>query len=253
MTRTDFFEALKDNCSTEKEYLIRLIKLRGFLLVEKDNRLYMSDNSHSDDPKYLDSLLRKYEIGSVNGNEIVIIDNPDATLFEGEFQENTSIPMEVVTMDTDWRWFKYRIHGEKAPVEVLEPFIARYVKAISAACVLTVGCCDGNHRDRNKIYLQLSGCGSVTWHRLICEHFLKDKYDLQWMNDYTAISITPDTKYNTYYQLNMAAHEIYDNRMLLRRIKTKALEGMSNSYLKRMNENIEKEFVGNVIELFEKL
>ena len=73
------------------------------------------------------------------------------------------------------------------------------------------------------------------------------------MNDYTAISITPDTKYNTYYQLNMAAHEIYDNRMLLRRIKTKALEGMSNSYLKRMNENIEKEFVGNVIELFEKI
>lgn len=53
--------------------------------------------------------------------------------------------------------------------------------------------------------------------------------------------------------MNMAAHEIYDNRMLLRRIKTKALEGMSNSYLKRMNENIEKEFVGNVIELFEKI
>lgn len=78
MTRTDFFEALKDNCSTEKEYLIGLIKLRGFLLVEKDNRLYMSDNSHSDDPKYLDSLLRKYEIGRLNIN-IPITNTTDPT------------------------------------------------------------------------------------------------------------------------------------------------------------------------------
>ena len=247
LTRTAFFNSIKNDCQSQEDYLIALLELRGFILEKKDGKVYLSDNGHKDDAGYLHRLLIKYHLGYVSNNIVAFEDDIDASLFEMEFAENKTIAAEVCTIATDWRWFRHREHGEKVPVEWLEPFIARYVKAISSCCVLTAGCCDGNHPGRDKMFLQLSGHGSIPWHRLICKYLLEDKFEIKWINDYTAIRITPDTKYDMYYELNKAAKVVYDNRIKLRAVKDKVLREMKNSYLKRTAPTfIEVEFVNKV-------
>lgn len=244
LTRTEFFNAIHNNCFGEKEYLVELLKLRGFILDINDNEIMLSDNGHKSDAKYLNELLNKYKLGHVKEQNVIINEVIDASLFEQEFKENISIGGEACIVTTDWRWFKHREHGEKVAVEVLEPFIARYVKAISACCVLTAGCCDGNHPGKNKMFLQLSGYGSVPWHMLICKYILRDKYNINWINDYTAIELKPETKYMMYYELNKAAEVIYDNRIQIRSVKNKVLGEMTNSYLKKTTpDEIEKKFI----------
>ncbi len=247
LTRTEFFNLMKKDCHSQKDYLIALLELRGFLLEKRDGIVYLSDNGHKDDAEYLNSLLIKYRLGCVSNNTLVIEGDMDASLFEEEFAENKTVGGEVCIIATDWSWFRHREHGEKVPVEWLEPFIARYVKAISASCVLTAGCCDGNHPGRDKMFLQLSGQGSIPWHRVICKYLLDDRFDIKWINDYTAVKITPDTKYDMYYELNKAAQVIYNNRIKLRTVKDKVLREMKNGYLKRSAPAvIETEFIDKV-------
>ena len=61
----------------------------------------------------------------------------------------------------------------------------------------------------------------------------------------------PETQYRTYLQLYKAACYVYDHRFELRDIKKRALEGYSNSFLKRVDRGvIEKEFSERVQQLF---
>lgn len=97
-------------------------------------------------------------------------------------------------------------------MSLLEPFIARYVKALSSCCVLTVGSCDGNHRSANNLYVMFEGIGSATWNELLVEYLLKDKYMLDWSSYSQSIQFNEKTRYKTYYNLNQAAEYLYENR-----------------------------------------
>ncbi len=133
------------------------------------------------------------------------------------------------------------------PVKELEPFIARYVKAVSACGVLTAGSCDGNQPGEDTLFLQLAGEPARVWHELICREFLKDRYNLAWDQSYTEIPFSEETRYTIYSELNQAAEDIYNSRMLLRQIKSNAMSGMTNGFLSRTDPQIiEEEFIHNV-------
>lgn len=252
MTKEDFFEKIRNESGNNVAFIIELLKLRGFLFEEKNNKHILSDNSHMSDYRYLNDLLVKYNLGEIVDRKIVIYDTNCTEFIQMEFRENNQIGSPSCWQNRDWRYFKRREHGEKAAVSWLEPFIARYIKAISACCVLTVGSCDGNHPKKDKMFIMTEGEGSITWHRLICEKCLVGKYDIDWINNYTAMRFCTETKYATYYQVNKAAEYLYAHRREIRKIKDSALQGMSNSYLRNQSsEVIEKEFILRTSELFD--
>lgn len=252
MNKDNFFEKIYDNATNDTEVVINLLKARGFLLYKNGKQYYMSDNGHVFDERYLDVLLKKYEIGYVNNREILITKPNNAYLFQEEFEREKVIEGGSCINQRDWRYFKRRQHGEKAAVSWLEPFIARYIKAISACCVLTIGSCDGNHSGKRKMYIITEGDSSISWHKLICEKCLINKFDINWANDFTEMRFKPETQYRTYYELNMAAEYLYENRIRIRQIKDDAFKDISERYLKTHTpEEIEKEFIGRAATLFE--
>ena len=254
MTRNEFFEKLKNESETNQDFILTLLKLRGFLIEKDRDKLYLSDNSHMSDFKYLYDLLEKYELGEIVNSKIVLYDTDCSKFIENEFRENNQIGGESCSVFRDWRYFRNREHGHKAAVSWLEPFIAHYIKAISACCVLTVGSCDGNHPGKNMMFIMTEGAGSIPWHKLICEKCLVGKYDINWINDYTAMKFSPNTKYDTYYEVNRAAEFLYKNRIKIRNIKDTAFQGMADIGLRyrHASEEIEKEFIGRASELFDK-
>lgn len=252
MNQNELFEKIKNESVSEKEYVIKILKMRGFLFEEISNELYISDNSHCSDGEYLNKLLKKYKIGYVQGDKVIIENMECNELIANEFCNYIQVEKPSCWNERDWRWFKRREHGEKVAVSCLEPFIARYIKAISACCVLTVGSCDGNHSGKNKMYIMTEGEGSIPWLRLICEKCLNDKFDIRWTDKYRSMVFSDETKYATYYEVNKAAEYLYAKRKAIRQIKNTAFSEITNVFLKsHSSEEIEKKFIGIASELFD--
>lgn len=252
MKRDAFFHKILERCNSIEQYLVELLRVRGFLIDEESGIYSLSDNGHTGDGEYLLKLLKKYHLGAVDGNAITIYSGIHVEDFIQEFAENNQIGFPSIMVNKSWKYFKRREHGEKVPVSWLEPFIARYIKAISACCVLTVGSCDGNHPGKNKMFIMTEGKGSIPWHNLICEKCLVDKFAIHWMRDYTAMRFSTKTKYATYSEVNMAAEYLYSHRKEIRKIKHLAFSDIKNSFLKsHTSEDIEREFIGRASELFD--
>ncbi len=250
LQKMEFFERIRRNCSTECEYLIELIKMRGFFVEVTDDGLCLSDNAHSDDIKYLDMLLLKTGCGSVQGDMIILNPQSDTAAFERVFDDRPIYGSESVSNDYGWNFFRQRKHGRKIQVGYLDPFIARYIKAISACCVFTAGSCDGNHPNRRKMIVDIEGEASTVWHQLICRAYLIGRYKIDWSEDYCKIIFDRETKYRTYYEVNRAATFLYEHRQAIREIKQRAFDGMTASYFRHHSNH---EIKGAFIERAERL
>ena len=256
MDRKEMLIRIKSECSSGLEYAIALLRFRGFLIEEDKQGYFLSDNSHSKDADYLGSLLREYQLGyleEIEGNSYLCINNPqNIILFEKEFDERKGIPGDSCNSGFGLSHFKCRKHGYKTPVKELEPGIARYVKAISSAGVITIGCCDGNHPGHDAAYLLFDDAGSAVWHKLIYQRLVANKVDIQWDEKCLGIHFSQDNKYDTYYALNKAAEIIYDNRFLLLDIKEKALKSCTKRFFKHhLDEEVIEIFTRNVNDLFD--
>ncbi len=252
MTKEELFERIKSESASEEEYLINLLKFRGFLIDAGEQGYSLSDNGAREDPGYLDKLLKKYDLGQVEGNKLIITNADNAKLFLQEFKEGTRILVEACGRDFGWSYFKSRPCGHKAAVSWLEPYIARYVKAISACGVLTAGSCDGNHEGSKRMYLQLENQGSAPWLKVISEKCLVGRFRIRWIHEYQAMHLKPEIQFDTYYEVNKAAEFLYENRLAIRKIKRLALSDMSNSYFKHhTDEEITEEFTKRAEKLFD--
>lgn len=255
-----FFDKLYEGASSNQECLERLIKARGFLLDKNGGEIYVSNNSYLKerdeikiDVEYLDEILKKYNLGMVEDNHIIINNTQNYRLMEEEFSENKNrIPREMIHYyyEETWKYFKTRKHGYKAGVCLLEPFIARYVKAASACGVIIYGSCDGNHNNQDYAFLQISGKPSIIWHQLIWENCLSNRYDIEWKDDYTSFNFNGE-KYKNYYLINMAAKFLYENRLEIRKIKEMALLKIGLHTLKNSDTGyITNAFVSQAQKLF---
>ncbi len=207
-----------------KEHTISLIKRRGFLIDNIDGVNYLSDNSHLVDSAFLDKILREYGIGHINGNRLCF-DHPEA----GAALVRLSKPTNAIAIEmcwwTDYKWrqFAYFDHGIKVPVEVLEPNIAFYCKALSACGLDTISSCDGNHENNNSKFFVLYKTSAYTfWHALLWNLVMKDKFFIEWENNYTEARFNCNNRNVVYETLFCAADYLYRNRKLFRNLKADA-------------------------------
>lgn len=259
MNRAGFFETIRSACSSEREYVIEVLKARGFLLDETSDGLMISDNSAKYDSRELDGLLKQYHLGHVSGDK-VIIENTDcaeliSTEFGGDYRRNYEAGYS--TWRDKWTYFKSREHGCKVSALTLEPFIARYIKALSACGVLTWCSCDGDHQGRrgSQMIVEMEGDGSTLWHKLICDTCIGRSFNIKFKfdRDVMLIRLSDKTKFLTYYKLNRAAEFLYANRQTLREIKRAVMMDMSGSCLRHCSsEEIGREFEARASELLDR-
>ena len=247
MSREQFFEKICTNCHNDIERTIALLELRGFLLYKTNNGYFLSNNSHEKDIFYLEEILKKYNIGTVENDMIVINNAINYKGLEEEFSENKKIDGVSVHMNYGWDYFRHRYHGYKVPVKILEPFIARYVKAASACGVIMTGCCDGNHLGRKEAFLQITVKGSAAWNTKIIDianNLCGTKLEINKKGGFPL----KNNKYEVYYEMYKVANFLYENRVSFRIIKINALKDYPTIYLKRVNDDnkMEEDFCNNI-------
>ena len=232
-----FFNALAEKCSTDAEYAAELLKARGFLL--EDTELALSDNSHREDVWFLNLLLQIYKLGEVKDGKIFI--RPNAEVEKIFFIDNR-IGGEAFDYPASWKIFVQTKFAPKVAVSDLEPFIARYVKAISACGVGTCGSCDGNHppdyrfpiRSLQELYIDFISEPDRLWHEIICKRLSDGRFNLNWDSEYSKIEFDKATKWQTYIELNRAGKFLYDNRIKIRQIRREALSGITTGMARRL-------------------
>lgn len=243
-----FFDSIRSVCSNELEYAIELIKARGMLL--EDNSLIVSDNAEKSDEQWLKELLHKYNIGDVIDGRVVLANYPNIEkIFDAE-----RIGGEAFVLGEGWDRFRKYLMARKVPLYFLEPFIARYIKAISACSVNTWCSCDGNHGDGRGTILVNAEYPSKKWHTLINQRIIKQRFNLNWSKDYSKIVFTKDSKWTTYIELNRAAAFLYQNRIKIRQIKSNAVQNISHRMISHLsNEDLEQIFTDAANKLFDEL
>lgn len=247
-----FFDALKEKCSTDEEYAAEILKARGFLL--EDNELALSDNSHANDALYLNELLTADNLGEVRDGKIFI--RPDANVEKIFLSKNISGCEGFSKGISSWETFVHNSYAFKVPLRLLEPFVGRYVKAISACGVGTNSSCDGNHPTRNdfqRILVTFDTPDSL-WHELICRRLLAKRFKLRWACGHSIIRFRQADKWRTYIEINRAAEFLYNNRITLRKIRREASNGISNSMAKHLpSEELAEIFSERANKLFDDL
>ncbi len=242
-----FFNALKEKCSNARGYAAELLKARGFLLEDKG--LILSDNSHRDDVTYLRELLKEENLGKIRVNKISI--HRGANL-EKIFYKDNWIGFEVNDgVFLRWKRFVHDSYVPKFPVRYLEPFVARYVKAINACAVATCLSCDGNHHGLQYLSVYCIYPCNI-WHEIICKRLLVGRFDLNWRRGYSEIIFDETNKWETYAEVNRAAEFLYNNRIKIRQIRREASNGISVSMARHLSdEELEKIFSERANRLFD--
>lgn len=243
----EFFAAIRAKCSHEEEYVLELLKSRGFLLNEEE--LSLSDNAHPDDKDFLDQLLREENIGKISDDRIIISHSEN---MESIYYLYNKIEISAAEDVEDWGKFLHNGHAPKTCLKILEPFVARYIKAVSACGVSTWCSCDGNHPQRHSIHVNTVSGPNSLWHKIICQKILVEKFMLDWNKTYEVIDFDQDHKWKTYIELNRAAEYLYNNREKLRNIRQKASKSISNSQVKKCaNDELSKLFYDEAVKLID--
>lgn len=239
MGMEEFFNYIKSRCASEEEYVYEVIMARGFLLEE--NSFVLSDNSHKDDGAYLNELLKENNIGRLEGRKILI---SSFSNIERIFDVNNYRNVTASSITESWGEFAQKQYTPKVLLRILEPFVARYIKAVSACGVLTWCSCDGNPpvSHGSRIAVDISEPSSRAWHRLLCEKYFKEGIKLNWNEEYSRIAFNKRTQWNTYIELNRAAEYLYKNRKKFREIKNKSFTGISSNQLKKLSKDEVEEF-----------
>lgn len=227
-----------------KEKVIEILRFRGFLIDTVSDGYMLSDNSClPHDEKYLAKLLSENNLGTVHERRIILNEDCDADKLINSFESIGIIGGEAMfSIWIDWRHFSRNSHGPKIPVERLELYVARYIKAISACGVSTWCSCDGDI-GVSRIAIYFSGYGDRAWHNILFDKFLKRRFGIE-RNDEGRIRLPRHRKQEIYLAVNKAAEFLYEHRIAFRRIKKEALEGRTCSYFRHTPvEIIEKDFI----------
>lgn len=259
-----FFQNILHDCKDNIESIKALLTARGFLLEEFKGELYVSDNATVSDIEFLSNLMQKYNLGNVIDNKDYVLKsrrswdffsqsyeylsikphsvkvaiNNDAKIEQAIkiFEEATRISFESVTQSFSWTKFYVERNAKKVSVNILEPYIALYVKAISACGVDTSMSCDGNHKGANKIYVSSNYPDSVwhefIWNNIVCKHFGTIPYIGN------GIPFTQENQFETYKLVYDIAAFLYNNRKSINCLKNDAIVCINKAY--RKNHTVEE-------------
>ncbi len=262
----DFLQCIWNKNDTIEGKAIRALKARGFLIDKNKDYYYLSDNAHEDDFRYLRKKLSELAIGELisDDNRIVIYPDIDLKKLCMIFSYDDLLGCGAC-LQGDWNEFICRKHGVKFPVQKMEPFVTYYVKAISSCGVRTGNSCDGNydyikHSKGGKIYVESNGEGKnmpnapyLFWHRIIWEKIVVPRFgNLPFIE--TGIKFTRNDQFEIYKKVFEIADYLYENRLLVRKIKETACRKIGKSKCRRLTSKAKDEkTLNNNIKILEKM
>ena len=252
-----YLEDVIDLNKDKKKAILEILRARGFFIDKKDGRYYLSDNAAVEDLYYLAELLEKYKLGKVfdvrenrevawkRGDkdseiekyralrrlkfEILIDENATVEDAIRAFHDKTWIGEDVLNTDMEWWQFAKASFGKKVPVSRLEPYVAYYVKALSACGIDTVSSCDGNHEDGGSIYVQ-SRYPSCLLHEYIWEVTLAGFFGKLPFIEEGICFKAEKSKQEVYQLVYKMADRLYGMRYLIRDTKKRAGQGFDKKF-----------------------
>lgn len=241
-----FFQYIKSISTSYSDYQKKLLEARVFLLEEIDDKLFLSAEQPmlKQDISFLKKLFKKYNLGEIKDREITIKTN---AYMENLFYSPDVSGSEAFSSGETWNQFCSREQGMAVDIELLEPYIAKFIKTIVACGVSTSGSCDGNHDNINfakRMIIDIDTIPSQAWYTAICEKYLAGKFELKWRNRYKKIVIPNNQKYKTYIELNKAAEYLFNHKDEILHIRKQMTSGNEmdmvslDSSLKEVEERI---------------
>ena len=269
--KEEFWLAIIGDSKSYIEKLYKVLSARGFLLELRNGDIHMLDNNHFDDFDYLDMIFNELGIGCVNITEKHTWTESVLDKYSDNYLDKTHIVKKAVLeikneIDIDilinkmlitdrigmvcqfgwlhqWWWFLDRINCEKVPVNILETYIARYVKGLSACGLATAVSCDGNHEgSKNKVWIGFENYPNDLFYEAICNNVLYKKFNYKYKSK---MRFNSESQYKLYYKLNIAGEFLFNNRDYFKNIKKVFYDRYDQSYVfvDKNSEKIELDFV----------
>lgn len=222
-----YFDEILSKANTTNEKIYSILSARGFLLNLENNELTISDNSTRGDIENLEIIISGRE--GLNIKELEILSNGAFLLSEWDdlFTEKEEISFACISFERKWSYYKNRIYGESVNAMDLEPFIARYIKALSSIGIDTSMSCDGNHSgdiqsQSMKVSVTFNSKYDQIWHKIVSEFVLHQQNIWNYgKKNNVILYYNESTQLEKYLTILDDANQIYDNRLVLRELKNK--------------------------------
>lgn len=238
MTEKEFWDKIIGTDCNPLECLFRILSARGFLLDLDESGITVSDNSHKDDREYLNKILMECKVGQVIENKVQLVEPKYIHKLIHHFSNESNIKEGMCFQNRGWRYFKNIEYAKKVPVQCLETYVARYIKAISACGIDTISCCDGNHLNGSKhILVCMNDSGSRKYHSILINEFQNRFPHLKWDDNKSMIQFTKESQFDCYYELNQLAEFLYCNRLIFREIREESINRIPNSYIREKEDD----------------
>ena len=271
-----FVEKVTDGKSRYTDRFYEIFSARGFLLEMNSGTkiVRLSQESHVDDCEFLEVLqninykkiYKKPHFDSIeeDGKEGVAqcqhsyFDSIDTQLFDiDNIKYLHELFTHVIPIDEfrlnwkrDWygkfNQFKEVVHLPEIRVYDLEPFIARFAKAISSIGISTWSSCEGHWG--TPAYVIFDRKYHRVWFQTLLNKFIRKKLNLvcnwTWLDNRCTISSPGKDILEMYLEIQKVARLIYHYRDSLINIKKHVISLLTNEH-KRMNKkNLLNSFEG---------
>ena len=265
-----FVEKVTDGKSKYSDRFYEIFSARGFLL-EKDSSseiVRLSQESHVDDCEFLEILqkinykriYKKPHFDSIEEDDKEDVSryrhayfgNIDTQLFDINNMKylhelfTHEIPIDEFRLNWKRDWygkfnqFKEIVHLPKIRVYDLEPFIARFAKAISSIGISTWSSCEGHWG--TPAYIIFDRKYHRIWFQTLLNKFIKTKLNLvcnwKWLDNRCTISSPGKDILEMYLEIQEVARLIYHYRDSLINIKQQVSSLLTNEHKKMNKKNL---------------
>ena len=271
-----FVEKVTAGKNKHADHFYEIFTARGFLL-ERDSSsdiVRLSKESHVDDCEFLEALqnINYKNIYNKPHFDAIEEEDKDATIrYKHAYYDNIDtrlfdidnikylhelfthvIPIDEFRLNWKRDWygkfsqFKEVVHLPEIRVYDLEPFIARFAKAVSSIGISTWSSCEGHWG--TPAYVIFDRKYYRIWFHTLLNKFIKKKLDLvcnwKWLDNRCTISSPEDDIMEMYLEIQEVARIIHQYRSSLINIKQHVASLLTNEHKKMNKKNLLNTFEG---------
>ena len=269
-----FVEKVTAGKNKHADHFYEIFTARGFLL-ERDSSsdiVRLSKESHVDDCEFLEALqnINYKNIYNKPHFDAIEEEDKDATIrYKHAYYDNIDtrlfdidnikylhelfthvIPIDEFRLNWKRDWygkfsqFKEVVHLPEIRVYDLEPFIARFAKAISSIGISTWSSCEGHWG--TPAYVIFDRKYYRIWFQTLLNKFIKKKLNLvcnwKWLDNRCTISSPGNDIMEMYVEIQEVARLIYNYRDSLVNTKQHVTSLLTNEHKKMNKKNLLKDF-----------
>ena len=270
-----FVEKVTAGKSKHADRFYEIFKARGFLL-ERDSSsdiVRLSKESHLDDCEFLEALqdINYKKIYNKPHFDAIEEDKDDAARYRHAYYDNIDtrlfdidnikylhelfthvIPIDEFRLNWKRDWygkfsqFKEVVHLPEIRVYDLEPFIARFAKAISSIGISTWSSCEGHWG--TPAYVIFDRKYYRIWFNTLLNKFINKRLELvcnwRWLDNRCTISSPRNDIMEMYLEIQEVAGLIHQYRSSLINIKQDVASLLTNEHKKMNKKNLLNSFEG---------